>query len=69
MIMVLSESIKYNLLRGSNQNQKLVNVCVRRPLHFDIFSAYKMNVRTSSIEEYVNFVDLTKKQNKYLKYL
>ena len=28
---------------------------------------FKMNIKTNLIEEYVNFVDNTKKQNKYFK--
>ena len=29
--------------------------------------SYKMNIKTNLLEEYVNFVDVTKKQNKYFK--
>ena len=25
-----------------------------------------MNIKTNSLQEYVNFIDITKKQNKYL---
>ena len=32
-----------------------------------IFQSYKMNIKTNLLEEYVNFVDNTKKQNKYFK--
>ena len=32
-----------------------------------IYYTYKMNIKTNLLEEYVNFVDNTKKQNKYLK--
>ena len=32
-----------------------------------IYYTYKMNSKTILIEEYVNFVDNTKKQNKYFK--
>ena len=32
-----------------------------------IYYTYYMNIKTNLFEEYVNFVDLTKKQNKYLK--
>ena len=32
-----------------------------------IYYAYKMNIKTNLIEEYVNFVDITKKQNRYFK--
>ena len=32
-----------------------------------IYYAYKMNNKTILLEEYVNFVDDTKKQNKYFK--
>ena len=28
---------------------------------------YKMNIKTNLIEEYLNFVEKTKKQNKYFK--
>ena len=28
---------------------------------------YKMNLKTNLLEDYVNFVDLTKKQNRYFK--
>ena len=30
-----------------------------------IYYTYKMNIKTNLLEEYVNFVDNTKKQNKY----
>ena len=30
-----------------------------------IYYTYKMNIKTNLLEEYVNFVDKTKKQNKY----
>ena len=29
----------------------------------------KMNIKTNLLEEYVNFVDSTKKQNKYFKFI
>ena len=32
-----------------------------------IYYTYKMNIKTNLLEEYVNFVDNTKKQNKYFK--
>ena len=32
-----------------------------------IYYTYKMNIKTNLPEEYVNFVDNTKKQNKYFK--
>ena len=32
-----------------------------------IYYTYKTNVKTKFLEEYVNFVDSTKKQNKYFK--
>ena len=32
-----------------------------------IYLTYKMNIKTNLLEEYVNFVDNTKKQNKYFK--
>ena len=32
-----------------------------------IYSTYKMNIKTNLLEEYFNFVDNTKKQNKYFK--
>ena len=31
------------------------------------YYTYKMNIKTKFLEEYVNFVDSTKKQNKYFK--
>ena len=31
-----------------------------------IYYTYKMNIKTNLLEEYVNFVDNTKKQNKNL---
>ena len=31
----------------------------------NIYYTYKMNIKTNLLEEYVNFVDNTKKQNKY----
>ena len=34
---------------------------------YNIYYTYKMNIKTNLLEEYVNFVDLTKKQNKYFK--
>ena len=30
-------------------------------------NTYKMNIKTNLLEEYVSFVDKTKKQNKFLK--
>ena len=32
-----------------------------------IYYTYKMNIKTNLLEEYVNFVDNTKKQNNYYK--
>ena len=32
-----------------------------------IYDTYEMNIKTNLIAEYVNFVDNTKKQNKYFK--
>ena len=32
-----------------------------------IYYRYKVNIKTNLLEEYVNFVDTTKKQNKYFK--
>ena len=32
-----------------------------------IYFTYKMNIKTNLLEEYVNFVDNTKKQNKHFK--
>ena len=32
-----------------------------------IYYTYKMNIKTKFLEEYVGFVDCTKKQNKYFK--
>ena len=32
-----------------------------------IYYTYKMNIKTNLLEEYVNFVDNTKQQNKYFK--
>ena len=32
-----------------------------------IYYTYKMNIKTNLHDEYVNFIDNTKKQNKYLK--
>ena len=32
-----------------------------------IFYAYKQNIKTNLLEDDVNFVDLTKKQNKHFK--
>ena len=32
-----------------------------------IYHTYKMNIKTNLLEEYVNFVDNTKEQNKYFK--
>ena len=32
-----------------------------------VYHTYKMNIKTNLLEEYVNFVDNTKKQNKYFK--
>ena len=32
-----------------------------------IYYTYKMNIKTNLLEEYVTFVDNTKKQNKYFK--
>ena len=34
---------------------------------FKTYNTYKMNIKTNLLEEYVNFVDNTKKQNKYFK--
>ena len=34
-----------------------------------IYYAYRMNIKTILVEEYVNFVDKTKKQNKYFEIL
>ena len=31
------------------------------------YYAYKMSIKTNLLEDYVNFVDNTKKQNKYFK--
>ena len=31
------------------------------------YYSFKMNIKTKLLEEYVNFVDNTKKQNKYFK--
>ena len=42
-------------------------VCSRRYLHCDNHIAYKMNIKTDLLEEYVNFVDVTKKRNIYFK--
>ena len=39
-------------------------------LHHEItitYYTYKMNIKTSLLEDYVNFVDLTKKRNKNFK--
>ena len=33
----------------------------------NIYYTCKMNIKTNLLEEYVNFVDITKKQNKYFK--
>ena len=33
------------------------------------YCTYKMNIRTNLLEEYVNFVNLKKKQNEYFKKL
>ena len=30
-----------------------------------IYYTYNMDIKTNLLEEYVNFVDITKKQNKY----
>ena len=32
-----------------------------------IYSTYKMNIKATLFEEYINYVDDTKKQNKYFK--
>ena len=42
-----------------------IRVCVRRQSHFDNYIAYKKNIKTNLLEQYVNFVHVTKKQNKY----
>ena len=34
---------------------------------FKTYITYKMNIKANLLEEYVNFVDNTKKQNKYFK--
>ena len=34
---------------------------------FNIYYTYKRNIKTNLLEEYVNFVDTIKKQNKYFK--
>ena len=31
------------------------------------YYSFKMNIKTKLLEEYINFVDNTKKQNKYFK--
>ena len=38
-----------------------------RYLYFNFHYTYKMNIKINLLEDYVNFVHLTKKQNEYFK--
>ena len=48
---------------------KIASFVNEKQLSISVLLIYiiKMNIKTSSLEEYVNFVDTTKKQNKYFK--
>ena len=42
-------------------------VDVSQKAKFIIYYTYKTNIKTNLLEEYINFVDNTEKQNKYFK--